>query len=195
MQSRYFVDFRHGISVSLRSKRFRLVSEQKKRPRNGIFGFDRARNETRDFPAVFDSCSSSFAPKPHRNACYAGYISVIANFSYGIAVLDSPQIIYVSPRKSLKVAAMCQAKKRKLRIKLFSILLKYVFAHDIRDLILLARVVQLEIDTNTYEVSSSKMLKINTPRTSTMDCSSTKEVSFELELHCRLNFIHRLKLG
>ena len=90
---------------------------------------------------------------------------------------------------------MCQAKKRKLRIKLFSILLKYVFAHDIRDLILLARVVQLEIDTNTYEVSSSKMLKINTPRTSTMDCSSTKEVSFELELHCRLNFIHRLKLG
>ena len=147
------------------------------------------------FPAVFDSCSSSFAPKPHRNACYAGYISVIANFSYGIAVLDSPQIIYVSPRKSLKVAAMCQAKKRKLRIKLFSILLKYVFAHDIRDLILLARVVQLEIDTNTYEVSSSKMLKINTPRTSTMDCSSTKEVSFELELHCRLNFIHRLKLG
>ena len=146
------------------------------------------------FPAVFDSCSSSFAPKPHRNACYAGYISVIANFSYGIAVLDTCQL-YVSPRKSLKVAAMCQAKKRKLRIKLFSILLKYVFAHDIRDLILLARVVQLEIDTNTYEVSSSKMLKINTPRTSTMDCSSTKEVSFELELHCRLNFIHRLKLG
>ena len=31
-------------SNSLRSKRLRLVSEQKKkRPRNGIFGFDRAR--------------------------------------------------------------------------------------------------------------------------------------------------------
>ena len=26
------------------------------------------------FRAVFDSCSSFFAPKPHRNACYAGYI-------------------------------------------------------------------------------------------------------------------------
>ena len=25
------------------------------------------------FPAVFDSCSSSFAPKQHRNACCAGY--------------------------------------------------------------------------------------------------------------------------
>ena len=25
------------------------------------------------FRAAFDSCSSFFAPKPHRNACYAGY--------------------------------------------------------------------------------------------------------------------------
>ena len=25
------------------------------------------------FGAVFDSCSSFFAPKPHRDACYAGY--------------------------------------------------------------------------------------------------------------------------
>ena len=25
------------------------------------------------FRAVFDSCSSFFAPKPHRNACYAGW--------------------------------------------------------------------------------------------------------------------------
>ena len=27
----------------------------------------------RHFRAVFESCSSFFAPKPHRNACYAGY--------------------------------------------------------------------------------------------------------------------------
>ena len=27
------------------------------------------------FRAVFDSCSSFFAPKPHRNACFAGYSS------------------------------------------------------------------------------------------------------------------------
>ena len=46
--------------TSLRGKRFRLVSEQKK-TRNGIFGFDRARNETRAiFRAVFDSCSAFF---------------------------------------------------------------------------------------------------------------------------------------
>ena len=54
-------------------------------PRKGTFGFDRARNETRakkwkrgsltcaTFLAVFDSRSSFFSPKPHRNACYAGY--------------------------------------------------------------------------------------------------------------------------
>ena len=59
---------------SLRSKRFRLVSEQRKT------GFARARNETRApprsftctiFRAVFDSRSSFFAPKQHGNACYA----------------------------------------------------------------------------------------------------------------------------
>ena len=33
--------------ISLSSKRFCLVSEQKKRPRNGIFDFGGARNETR----------------------------------------------------------------------------------------------------------------------------------------------------
>ena len=47
-----------SISVGFRSK---------KRPRNVIFG-------TRAiFRAVFDSRSSFFAPKPHGNACYAGY--------------------------------------------------------------------------------------------------------------------------
>ena len=59
--------------TSLRGKRFRLVSEQKK-TRNGIFGFDHARNEMRTiFRMVFDSCSVFFTPKPHKNACYAGY--------------------------------------------------------------------------------------------------------------------------
>ena len=74
-----------------------------------------------------------------------------------------------------------------LGIKLFSILLEYVFAYDVRDLILLTRVLQLEIDTNTYEVSSSKMLKINTPWT-TMDCSSTKQVSFERDVTLQIEF-------
>jgi len=65
---------------SLRSKRFRLVSEQ-----NGIFGFGGERNGTRaNFSfqspprsftrAVFcDSPSSFFAPKPHGKAYYADY--------------------------------------------------------------------------------------------------------------------------
>ena len=54
-----------SVSVWFRSK---------ERPRNGILGFGRARNETRAiFRAVFDSRSSFFAPKPHGNACYAGY--------------------------------------------------------------------------------------------------------------------------
>ena len=77
-----------SVSVWFRSKEI---------PRK-TFGFDRARNETRakkwkrgegvsflsspppprsftcaTFLAVFDSRSSFFSPKPHRNACYAGY--------------------------------------------------------------------------------------------------------------------------
>lgn len=54
-----------SVSVKFRSK---------KKTRNGIFGFDHARNETRAiFRAVFDSCSAFFTPKPHRNARYVGY--------------------------------------------------------------------------------------------------------------------------
>ena len=76
-----------SVSVWFRSKEI---------PRKGTVGFDRARNETRakrgrwkgrketsspphrsftcaTFLAVFDSRSSFFSPKPHRNACYAGY--------------------------------------------------------------------------------------------------------------------------
>ena len=52
-------------NISLRSKRFRLVSGQKKTEGRDS-RFDRARNETRPctiFPAVFDSCSSFFATK------------------------------------------------------------------------------------------------------------------------------------
>ena len=81
-----------SVSVWFRSK---------ERPRNGILGFGRAINETRAkkmkvgggegkegnsvsflssppppssfIGAILDSPSSFFAPKPHRNACYAGY--------------------------------------------------------------------------------------------------------------------------
>ena len=33
------------------------------------------------FRAFFDSCSSFFAPKPHGNACYAGYITQFECFT------------------------------------------------------------------------------------------------------------------
>ena len=81
-----------SVSVWFRSK---------ERLRNGILGFGRARNETSAkkrkwgeregvsflssppplrsftcaiFRTVFDSRSSFFAPRPHGNACYAGWI-------------------------------------------------------------------------------------------------------------------------
>ena len=51
-------------TFSLRSKRFRLVSEQIETEERD-FGFGPARNETR----ANDSRSSFFAPKPNENAC------------------------------------------------------------------------------------------------------------------------------
>ena len=99
----FICSFFVNIFYSLRRKCFRLVSEQKKTEdrndaRNKILGFGRARNETsakkwkrgRGRKKVsflsssppsplfclrhFDSRSPFFAPKPHGNACYAGYI-------------------------------------------------------------------------------------------------------------------------
>ena len=99
----------------------------KKRPWKGIFGFDRARNETRTkkgkrgegkgkernlpffpnpsrsftcaiFRSVFDSCSSFFTPKQHRNACCAGYVRNIKLF------VTSIQHHYSQTRSSVPVA-------------------------------------------------------------------------------------------
>ena len=62
-------------SASLRSKRFRLVSEQRKtEERDSRFWPREKWNKSQKiFRTVFDSRSSFFAPKPHGNACYAGY--------------------------------------------------------------------------------------------------------------------------
>ena len=77
--------------LSLRSKRCRLVSEQRNTEEGDVRfwprekwkrGRGKGRKETSSPPprsftcatflAVFDSRSSFFSPKPHRNACYAG---------------------------------------------------------------------------------------------------------------------------
>ena len=69
-----------SVSVRFRSK---------ERPRNWIFGLNRARNKTCAIcRAVFDSRSSFFVPKPHRNACYAGYIRVLpSHFLSGTVIV------------------------------------------------------------------------------------------------------------
>ena len=72
------------IQVSLRSKRFRAVQEQRKRNES-----QRPRENDVSKRAFFGSCfisraaktenpvpRSFFAPKPNGNACYAGYIQV-----------------------------------------------------------------------------------------------------------------------
>ena len=63
------------IKYGLRSKRFRLVSEQRKTEERDFRFWPREKwNEsTRTiFCGVFDCRSAFFAPKPHGNACYAG---------------------------------------------------------------------------------------------------------------------------
>ena len=57
---------KYSVADSLPSKRFRLVSEQKKTVEGDFWFWSREKLK-------FDSCSSFFAPKPHRNASYAGY--------------------------------------------------------------------------------------------------------------------------
>ena len=75
-------------------------------------------------------------------------ISVFVKFSYGIAVLGTPQCL---PGEVIKGGGHVSREKLKIA---------YYYMNY---LILLARVLQIEIDTNTHEVSSSKMQKINTP--------------------------------
>ena len=68
-----------GRNHTLRRKRVRLVSEQRKAEERDFRVRPRAKNGTsatliysHHFRAAFDSRSSFFAPKPHGNACYAG---------------------------------------------------------------------------------------------------------------------------
>ena len=70
-----FIRFAHCycFSVGLRSKRFRVVSEQRETEERSVTGFSvwaaRKMELTAIFLAVFDPHSSFFALKPHGNAC------------------------------------------------------------------------------------------------------------------------------
>ena len=79
-RARIFVCLKTNTSFCLRLACVASVSVwfgSKEIPRKGILGNDRARNKTRAiFRAVFDSHSSFFSPKPHRNACYVGQSSL-----------------------------------------------------------------------------------------------------------------------
>ena len=76
-----FANYGHNMfGTSLRSKRFRLVSEQRN-TEEGDFRFwprekwnesQKVKNTCATFLTVFDSRSSFFSPKLHRNVCYAG---------------------------------------------------------------------------------------------------------------------------
>ena len=66
-----------SLKTSLRSKRFRLVSEQK-RPKNGILGFGRTRNEARFKKWKWEEGKVSFisSPPPPRSFTYAIFRAV-----------------------------------------------------------------------------------------------------------------------
>ena len=63
-----------SIHCSLRNKIFHLVSDQRKTEERDFWFWPRDNERRSIFRAVFGSLSSFFSPKPHGNACYAGYI-------------------------------------------------------------------------------------------------------------------------
>ena len=80
-----FIRFAHCycFSAGLRSKRFRVVSEQRDTEERSVTGFSvwaaRKMERAAIFVAVFDPHSSFFAPKPHGNAWYACFSSACRN--------------------------------------------------------------------------------------------------------------------
>ena len=78
---------------------------------NKDFGFGRARNGTSAIfhLAVFDSRSSFFAPKPHGNACYAGYEKI------GIKSKDREKVTRI---KSSLTGLQCRLPMQKSLVKI-----------------------------------------------------------------------------
>ena len=88
--------------ASLRSKRFCLISEQKKTKERDFRFWPREKwNESQKliFRGAFDSRSSFFAPKPHGKACYAGY--QVANEEWNLSTLGvyrKTKLTFLFPR-------------------------------------------------------------------------------------------------
>ena len=53
------------------------------------------------FRAVFDSTSAFFAPKPHGNACYAGYQKVIIRLRIQPSLLAARDVACKASRRTL----------------------------------------------------------------------------------------------
>ena len=66
------------------------------------------------FRAVFDSCSSFFAPKPHGNACYAGYAGIFPlNYRSDTRHLNISQ-----PISNGNILLLCVVSARGISVKL-----------------------------------------------------------------------------
>ena len=113
---------------SLRSKRFRAVSEQRKTEERDL-GFGRARNETRGKKwkrgegAIF---RAAFAPKQHGNACYAGY---------HVHVNEEPSVTHSQSSKFSRVFTQrfFAQTRTKIACKAGVLLFWYEFSADILD--------------------------------------------------------------
>ena len=128
---------------SLRSKRFRLVSEQRNTEEGDFRFWPREKwNESQKvknpnlnsnppprsftsgtFLAVCDSRSSFFSPKPHRNACYTGVPDehFSQNWLYDVVnaskvLLRQPMLIFNFPGKKYPLFTASQQDFQKLKI-------------------------------------------------------------------------------
>ena len=122
--------------LSLRSKRFRLVSEQRNTEEGDFRFWPREKwNESQKvkegevegkegnfltpprsftcatFLAVFDSRSSFFSPKPHRNTCYAGYSDLRLAFLNNISNKKTSVYIRLCFQENIKTRLCASWKK------------------------------------------------------------------------------------
>ena len=113
-----------GERHSLRSKRFRLVSEQKKTVERDFRFWPRENwNENQKM-----SYSSFFAPEPHRNACYAGYKRHLVSYlrrlhkisfqlAYKLCILTFPLALGCPLKRAFAVLSFIKKFSSKLALR------------------------------------------------------------------------------